>query len=156
MADIEVTAHVDASPTRVWELIGDPTRMGEWSPECRRVNWTSGSSHATVGARFKGHNRNGWRRWTTTGTLVEVEADHAIAWDVKFGMIPVARWAYRIQADDDGRGCTVTETFDDHRSSGFKVVGKPARGVSDAAEHNRRGMEATLERVKAAAEAQQP
>lgn len=52
---------IDASPQRVYELVSDITRMGEWSPECYRCEWLDGATTATVGARFRGHNRLGPR-----------------------------------------------------------------------------------------------
>ena len=151
MADVEVTVHIDADPARVWELLGDPTRMGEWSPECTRVSWKGGRSEAAVGAKFTGHNRNGVRRWSTTGTVVDFAPGRRIGWDVKAGFLPVARWAYEITPDPGG-GCTVTETFVDHRHGWMKLASRPVRGVADVPAHNRRGMEETLAQVKAAAE----
>jgi uncharacterized protein YndB with AHSA1/START domain len=152
MLTLEVQTHIDASPDKVWSLIGDPTRMGDWSPECRSVTWARGSTTPDRGARFKGHNRNGWRRWTTTGNVVSYEPGRDIAWDVSIGLLAVARWGYRIEPDSDGRGCTVTESFTDKRGGLVKGLGRVARGVSDVETHNRRGMEQTLANVKAAAE----
>ncbi len=152
MADVEVTTHIDSPPERVWELIGDPTRMGEWSPECERVTWKGNDREPRVGARFTGHNRHGWRRWNTTGTVVDYAAGQHIAWDVSVLFAAIARWGYTITADPDGTGCTLTETFDDHRQGWMKVVGAPVRGVHDVPTHNREGMEATLARIKAQAE----
>ncbi|WP_173019501.1 SRPBCC family protein [Streptomyces alkaliphilus] len=39
----EVSIRIDASPEQVWDLISDVTRMGEWSPECRRCYWRGGT-----------------------------------------------------------------------------------------------------------------
>ena len=50
---------INADPERIYGLISDLPRMGEWSPECERVEWTGGSSTAAVGARFTGYNRGG-------------------------------------------------------------------------------------------------
>jgi hypothetical protein len=152
MATLDVRTHINASADRVWALIGDPTRMGEWSPECRAVNWARGSTAPARGARFKGHNRNGWRRWTTTGTLVDYEPGRDVAWDVSLGLLAVAQWRYRIEPDGDGQACTLTESFTDKRGGLVKRLGRVARGVSDTEAHNRRGMEQTLANVKVAAE----
>jgi uncharacterized protein YndB with AHSA1/START domain len=152
MADVEVKTHVDAPPERVWALLGDPTRMGEWSPECQRVTWKSGNTQPALGAKFKGRNALGWRKWSTTGTVVEWEPSKRIGWDVKAGPMAVSHWGYRIDADPDGGGCTVIESFDDHRSGWMKLMSRPVRGVSDVVSHNRKGMEDTLARVKAVAE----
>ena len=40
----EVTIDVSAPPERVYGLISDITRMGEWSPECRRCEWIDGAT----------------------------------------------------------------------------------------------------------------
>jgi uncharacterized protein YndB with AHSA1/START domain len=148
---IEVSTHIDASPARVWELIGDPARMGEWSPECRRVTWLGGVTAPAVGARFKGYNRIGWRRWSTVGTVAVYEPGREVAWDVSVGPLAVARWGYRIEPRDGG--CTLTETFADRRGPLIHVIGTAVRGVGDTETHNRAGMAATLGRVKTVAEA---
>ena len=47
----------------------------------------------------------------------------------------------------------MTETWIDKRSGLTRLLGKLITGVDDRGEHNRATMAATLERVKAAAEA---
>jgi len=150
--ELDVSTHIDAPPERVWDLLADPTRMGEWSPECQRVTWRGRVQTPAVGARFTGHNRNGWRRWNTVGKLVAYRADQEVAWDVTFAKLSIARWGYRIQPDAGGKGCTVTESFEDKRGRIAKGLGRAARGVSDAAAHNKVLMEKTLEQIKTAAE----
>ena len=147
-----VSTHVAAPPDVVYDLVADLPRMGEWSPECVRCEWTGGASGAAVGARFKGHNRRGVRRWTTKGEVVAADRGQELAWDVTsvFGL-PVARWAYRLTAAPDG-GTDVVERFDDRRGATIKVLGYLASGVRDRAPHNTAGMEATLQRIKEAAE----
>lgn len=151
MADIEVSVRVDAGPERVWGLIGDPTRMGEWSPECTKVSWTGGASEPAPGARFRGSNRNGVRRWSTTGTITTYVPDEELRWDVSVLGMPIAEWGYRIEPD--GAGCTVVESFTDRRNGLMLALGPYARGVKDVPTHNRAGMEQTLAAIKAAAEA---
>ena len=46
----EVDIHVNAPPEAVWRVVADLDRMGEWSPECYRVEWLDGAhSPATPG-----------------------------------------------------------------------------------------------------------
>ena len=151
MTDVEVTVRIAASPERVWELVGDLSRMGEWSPECRRVEWVGGSTGPALDARFRGHNQFGWRRWTTNGRIVTYEKNSAVAFDVSVLGMPVARWSYELQPDGDGTA--LTERFVDHRQGLLKALAPLARGVSDTETHNRAGMQQTLERIRAAAEA---
>src|SRR3954470_8051401 len=53
------TVDINATPERVYELVSDITRMGEWSPECVRCTWTKGATGPVVGARFKAVNKGG-------------------------------------------------------------------------------------------------
>ena len=151
MLEIEVRTDIAAPAERVWELIGDPTRMGEWSPECQNVSWLGSSRQPAVGATFRGSNRNGWRRWSTKGTITSYEPGRAIAWDVTL-VVPVARWSYRIEGDPGASSCTLVESFTDHRGRLMKVLGGIGRGVRDVESHNRHGMEQTIARIKAGAE----
>src|SRR3954470_6071897 len=115
MGEGEVSTAIDAPPAAGWELVGDPTRMGEWSPECERVEWASDVAAPAVGARFKGHNRLGRRRWTTAGTVASYEPGRDISWDVAVAGRPVSRWGYRIEPSADGSSCTLVERFVDRR-----------------------------------------
>src|SRR5690242_21846702 len=58
------STRIAAPPERVWELVADVTRMGEWSPECYRCEWLSVQPGPRVGAHFRGHNRQGPFRWS--------------------------------------------------------------------------------------------
>jgi uncharacterized protein YndB with AHSA1/START domain len=53
MADPPVyTIQIDAPPDRVWPLVADLGRQGEWSPKPYRVEWISGEANA-VGSTFR-------------------------------------------------------------------------------------------------------
>jgi hypothetical protein len=144
--------HVDAPPEVVYRLVSDLPRMGEWSPECQRCEWVAGASGAEVGARFKGYNRIGWRRWSTKGEVVTAEPGREIAWDVRSVLnLPVARWRYVLQPKAEG-GTEITETMEDQRGRLINVLGRLVSGVSDRSSHNTDGIRATLQRIKAEAE----
>jgi hypothetical protein len=154
-SDAEVSVHVDAPADAVYRLVSDLTRMGEFSPECTRVVWRRGATGPAVGAKFRGYNKKGVIRWFTDGKVVAAEPGRAFAFDVTSFGLGVARWGYRIEPDADGSGCTITETWDDHRTTpGFKTVTGLVLGVRDRGAHNTAGMEATLQQIKAAAEAE--
>ena len=42
---------IEAPPERIYALVADLPRMGEWSPECQQVEWLDGSSRPAEGAR---------------------------------------------------------------------------------------------------------
>jgi len=148
---VTVSREIDAPPEEVWAMVSDVTRMGEWSPEATGAKWVRGATGPAVGAQFRGRNRNGIRRWSTTGKVVECEPGRAFAFDIVVGPLSVARWTYRFEPT--ATGCRVTEQWDDKRSVLMPTIGRLASGVGDRATHNRRSMEQTLERLAAAAEA---
>ena len=80
--DVVVSEVVDAPPTAVWEVVGDPARIVEISPETYAVRWLGGASGPRPGARFVGWNRKGLLRWPTTSTIAEYEPEQTISWDV--------------------------------------------------------------------------
>ena len=67
------------------------------------------------------------------------------------GILLGARWSYTIEPA--GGGCRVTESWEDKRGAVLNFVGPLATGVKDRASHNEAGMRATLDRLKAVAEA---
>jgi uncharacterized protein YndB with AHSA1/START domain len=149
MAAGKVTVHIDAPPEHVYDLISDVTRMGEWSPECFKCVWQGGATGPVVGASFKGSNRQGLFRWTTTAEVVDAERGKAFAFTVKNGQRELTRWRYAFDGTDGGTD--VTESYE--------AVHVPlyVRAFERVFMRNRdgqleQGMRRTLERVKAVAE----
>jgi uncharacterized protein YndB with AHSA1/START domain len=150
--EASVSTRVEAPAPKVFALVSDLTRMGEWSPECVGVEWKGGATAAVPGAKFKGHNKRGARRWSTTGTIVSVKPGQEFAFDVATVFnLPVARWTYRVDPVGDD-ACTLTETWTDRRGGLVNLLGMLATGVKDRKSHNTDGMKETLARIKAAAE----
>jgi uncharacterized protein YndB with AHSA1/START domain len=148
---VEVTTTIAAPPDAVYALVADLTRMGEWSPETTGVTWLGGADEPRPGARFRGANRNGVRRWSTICTVVSAEPGRELAWESRLFGRPVARWRYAFEPDGSG-GTKVTESSEDQRRAVFRALGGVASGVSDRTSHNAESMRVTLERLKAAAE----
>ena len=71
---VSVTREIGAPAELVWAMVSDVTRMGEWSPENEGCTLLGGATAAQPGARFRGVNRNGKKKWTTMGTVVERRA----------------------------------------------------------------------------------
>ncbi|MCU1426335.1 MAG: polyketide cyclase [Actinomycetia bacterium] len=147
----EVTVHIEAPPARVYALISNVTRMGEWSPECYRCAWTNGASEPAVGARFRGSNRQGLIRWTTTAEIVAAEPGASFAFTTKTrGDREQTRWRYAFRPA--GTGTDVTESFE---SMSEPLYVRIAEALIMRNRHAQReaGMRTTLERIKAVAEA---
>ena len=153
MPTVEVSEQIRAAPDRVWQLVRDPVGMGGLTAECIEMQWMGGASGPAVGARFRGRNRSGWRRWTTTCAIIRYEPGSEVAWDVTFGPLPVARWSYLVGPGAGPAATTIRERFEDHRGWALRVAGPLVRGTRDAEGRNRSNMAATLKRIKAHAEA---
>lgn len=136
-----------AAPDAVYALVSDLPRMGELSPENDGGRWLGGATGPAVGARFKGRNRNGWRRWSTTATVRAADPGREFTFEVAFWGIPVSRWSYRIEPA--GEGCTLTETWTDRRPAWFKGPAGLTTGVMDRDTATAEGIEATLAAVAA-------
>jgi len=139
-----------ARPDTVYPFIADPIRMAEWSPECVRCRWMGGAQKAEVGARFRGTSRNGRRRWTTTSTIADMRHDELFAWEVTYFGLPVARWEYRLEAED--AAVRLIEAVEDRRGRFLRAVSPFITGSPDRDSRNADTMETTLAAIKAAAE----
>ena len=148
--DISRSAYVEATPDAVYALVSDLPRMGELSDETQGGRWLGGATGPAVGARFKGHNRNGWRRWSTTVKVEQADPGRAFVFRVGYYGVPVSRWSYTL-AEADG-GCTVTEAWADRRPWWFKGPAGLTTGVMDRDAATARSIEHTLANVKAALE----
>jgi ribosome-associated toxin RatA of RatAB toxin-antitoxin module len=150
MPDVEVTETVKAPPQQLYDLVSDLPRMGEWSPENTGGKWLGRATSAAVGAKFRGTNRNGLAVWMTSVTVTAADAGRRFAFDVDVFGVPISTWAYTFA--DSGDGCDVTESWTDRRPRWMRVS-SIATGVRDRNRHNRRNMQETLSKLKAAAEA---
>ena len=149
-SDVAVEEVVAAPAQLLYDLVSDVTRMGEWSPETTSCRWVGGATGPRVGARFRGSNRNGWRRWSTSCTVVAAEPGSRFSFDVDLWWMPISRWTYEFLPE--GRGTRVRESWTDRRAAWMDRFGKPVRGITDTHAHNRAGMGATLAALRLHAE----
>lgn len=142
----EVTVRMAAPPEKVWALVSDVTRIGEFSPETFEARWTRGSTGPEVGAYFKGHvKRNGvGPTYWTPCQVTQCVPNELFEFRVGTEGVPVNNWGYRIQPDGDGS--LVTEYFRLEPKLPLRiywlVLGR-LRGRT-----NEKGMRTTLERMK--------
>ena len=150
----EVSLTIDAPPEKVWDLISDVTKMGNYSPEVIEAKWIDGATGPAVGARYKGHVRRNeaWPVYWTTCKVTECEPGQVFEFVVVMSDRPINTWRYEFRATDDG-GTEVTESFD--LGDGlFTKLWRPLGGFLRE-RRNKRDMLRTLERVRAVAEAPQ-
>jgi uncharacterized protein YndB with AHSA1/START domain len=145
-----VTVHMAAPPEKVWSLVSDVTRIGEFSPETFEAEWLDGATGPSVGARFRGHvkrNGRGPVYWTTC-RVVACEEGRLFSFAVENRGKAINTWSYRLEPAGDGTD--VTESFqlaDLGLLRLYWAVLGTRRGRT-----NRQGMATTLERIRAVVE----
>jgi hypothetical protein len=147
---VRIQRPIATTPEAAWELIADITRMGDWSPETTSAEWTGGSGGPAPGARFKGTNQMGSKKWRSDCAVTACAPGKRFAFDVKAGPFKVAGWAYEFAPID--RGCLVTELWEDHRGVLMTWISPVITGTKDRAGRNQETMTVTLERLAAALE----
>jgi hypothetical protein len=144
-------AVINAAAERIYDLVADLPRMGEWSPECQAVEWLDGVTGPTVGAKFVGHNRGGpfgLMRWSRRGRVLAAERGREFAFVTEEGGRESTEWRYQFEPTDDGT--RVTESYK------VKKIPAWARIIDIPTNRHRELLEAmrhTLEQLKTAAEA---
>jgi hypothetical protein len=148
----EARIHVSAPPEKLYDMVSDVTRMGEWSPETVKCEWLDGARGAAVGARFKGTNKRGVMRWSTKPEVAAADPSREFAF-VTRSMGPSTKWSYRFEPADDG-GADVTESFEmmDDMPWFITACDRYLMGIKDRKADLEQGMQQTLERIKKVAE----
>jgi uncharacterized protein YndB with AHSA1/START domain len=143
----EVSFRSPATPESLWPLLSDVTQMGRWSPECTGGRWLDQASKPVLGARFRGANRLGPVRWSTTCEIVAVEEGRHLAFDARHWSGATTRWAFELIPDGDGT--VLRERFETRDSPSLvllldRMAGRPRRLLSS--------MTTTLQRLSNSAE----
>lgn len=162
---------IDSPADRVYDMVSDITRMGEWSPECCGGRWLSGTP-GQEGARFHGYNREDGAEWTSECEVVTAvparefgftvlafcagRPDEDTTW-VGGSQPGDQTWTFTIQ--ENGSGCVLTQ------SHTMKLVGPFYRmlleevdeserldHVRNRKKHLQHSMESTLAEIRTASE----
>jgi uncharacterized protein YndB with AHSA1/START domain len=145
---------IDASPERLFQMVADLRRMGEWSPECQQVEWEDGATGPAEGARFVGHNRGGPRgllRWSRRGRILTADAGREFAFVTEEGGHESTVWRYLFEPV--AGGTRVTESYEVKRIPAWaRIVDVPTNRHRELLE----GMRHTLQQLKTAAEVMSP
>ncbi|RAV03772.1 SRPBCC family protein [Mycolicibacter senuensis] len=142
-AEIDINAPV----TEVWNLISDFRRMPEWSPQCR---WMRPLGAVRPGTRTINFNRRGRMFWPTTSVITEYVPERKLAFRVTENH---SVWSYELEPT--ANGTRVVESR--HAPDGITAVSTFATknfmgGVESFEQELLDGMNASLQRIKAAAE----
>ena len=82
---VSVTREISVAPEKIWAMVSDLPRMGEWSPENRGGEWVAPATGAAVGATFKGRNQNGKKSWATKVKVNACEAPKKLSFGLMVG-----------------------------------------------------------------------
>lgn len=145
-----ITASIDISapPAAVWAIVSDLKRMGEWSPQCRRMIVRGGE--VKQGARTINVNRQGWKVWPTRSYVKVFDPERTLALKIaENGTI----WTYELEPTADGTRLTESRTAPNGVSGLSNFLSKHVLGGTENFEAElERGIQDTLARIKREAE----
>lgn len=145
---VEATIRIAAPPEKVWAMVSDVGRMGEWSPETYKAEWIEGATGPAEGACFKGYNKKGLMRWSTKVRVIAAAPGEDFTFVTQGGGKDQTRWSYKFRSSADG-GTDVTETCETLYAPWYGKLLFPDKRRGPQVEA---GINATLQRIKAAAE----
>jgi uncharacterized protein YndB with AHSA1/START domain len=153
---VEVSLTVAAPPERVWSLVTDVTRVGDWGGECVAAHWEEQGGPA-VGARFRGKQVRGDRTWETSSVVTEAQPGVSFGWAVEDPANAAATWRYELAPDGSGRTVVRYRAVMGPGPSGLTAViaRRPEleeRFIAERLKEHERNMMATLEAIKRVAE----
>jgi uncharacterized membrane protein len=141
---------IAAPADQIYALVADMPRMGEWSPECQRVEWLDGSSGPAEGATFIGHNHTGPRgliKWSRRGRVLTADPGREFAFATEEGGKDGVVWRYAFEPVDGGT--RVTESYEIRKIPTWaRILDVPTNRVRELCE----GLQHTLEQLKRVAE----
>jgi hypothetical protein len=105
-------ATTTASPDAVWQVVSDPTRLGEWSHETREGEWLDGATTARPGARFRATNQSGRSTWRRVSEVVAADEPREFAWRTIPSPVyrDSTRWTITLEPFEGGT--RIVQTFD--------------------------------------------
>jgi uncharacterized protein YndB with AHSA1/START domain len=145
---IDGTIDIAAPPAAVWAIVSDLKRMGEWSPQCRKMYVFGGP--VKLGTRTLNINGQGKLRWPTNAKVVAFEPERTLAFRiVENGTV----WTYELEPTPTGTRLTEIRKAPSGVSklSNF-LTDKVLGGTDDFEAALGTGIRRTLERIKAEAE----
>ena len=148
------TVVVDAPPEAVWALVTAMERYGEWSSETAGGYWRKGPDGrpgtGDVGDVFVGVNRRDGEEWKAPVEIVRRDEHRDFAFVTGGLSYNIALWRYQLEPVGEGTRLTESWTL---RQAGPSMVEKGQPEIDRRRENARESMRATLEAMKAAAEA---
>jgi uncharacterized protein YndB with AHSA1/START domain len=158
---VEVETYIEAPPERVWALVTDVNLPARFSEEFQEGQWLDGATEAAEGARFKGRNRHPAREheWETTSYVVACDPNRTFAWAVSDPDHPSASWRFTLEPEGSGTRLRQWAQLGPGPSGLTPAIeampDKEEKIIARRLDEHRKNMQATVDGVKALAEADQ-
>jgi uncharacterized protein YndB with AHSA1/START domain len=144
---LKAEIEIDAPVSKVWSLVSDPSRMPQWSPQCRIMK---ALGPIRPGTRTLNLNRRGLLFWPTTAVITEVVPERKFAFRIPLN---TTVWSYELEPTATGTRLVETRHAENGVTAVSTAVTKAALGGVDTFEKELiEGMNLSLSRIKAAAE----
>jgi hypothetical protein len=141
----ERSTTIGAALAAVWAVVGDVTRMPDWSEDLDGIELLEGDGRS-VGSRFRGNNKRDARAWSMTCVIDQYEPEKVLEFHTENpdGEIRT-RWWYRLEPA--GAETVVTEGFMRVAKLGKIRAMAERKLLGDRAEYNARNIDASLRRL---------
>ncbi|HUQ40522.1 MAG TPA: SRPBCC family protein [Acidimicrobiales bacterium] len=141
----ERSRQIAAPADAVWAVVGDVTRMPEWSEELASVDVLEGDGRSP-GSRFRGNNKAEARAWSMTCVIDRYEEGRALEFHTENDKGEVrTRWWYRLGPAGDATA--VTEGFERVAKLGKVRALAERKLLGDRTEYNTRNIDESLRRL---------
>ena len=141
---------IASTPEKLYSMISDVTRMGEWSPVCKECWWEDDSRG--VGAWFVGRNVTENNTWETRSKVVADSPNEEFAFAVNGDR---TRWGYTFVPSENGTVVTESWTILPAAEPGYveRFGDRVEQELEVRADGASAGMRETLSNLKRVAEA---
>ncbi len=150
LTEDQVELVIQADAELLYEMVSDLPRIGEWSPECERVEWEGDDAVPVEGTTFNGHNAVGPGRrirYSRHGRVLRAERGKEFTFITDEGGRESTLWRYRFEPT--AKGTKVTESYEVRWIPTWaRILDVPLNRHKELLKN----MGTTLERLKVAAE----
>ncbi|KSZ60482.1 polyketide cyclase [Rhodococcus pyridinivorans KG-16] len=141
---LEATIEITASPEEVWRVVSDLKRMGEWSPQCRRMIVRGGP--VSAGTTTININKKGLLVWPTTSKVIDFEPGRRLSFRINENR---SIWSFTLEPTATGTRVTQRREAPTGTSKVSQTLVKYVLGGTEAFDDElTMGMNATLARLK--------
>lgn len=151
LEELETEVIILAPLAEVWELVGDPRRLADWSPQVVSSEFCDGADTASLGVRFVNHNHDHGMTWSTSAEIIRFVPLREMAFRVDENWLV---WSFALEPMGAEATRVVHRRESPHGISDWAhaATEKYMGGTAEFTRSMRDGMGQTLLRIKRASE----